>query len=536
MYQKDSNTVALLHFDNDFSDECGNVWTAFGNVQVDSSQKKIGNKSLFIPAGSYLQSNSNAYAFAGSDFTIEFWVYSATPNSAEFTSSAIVEGARGVIACGDTVAYGNNASFDARFYMPGLTANVWTHIAVVRKGNQFLYFVQGQLISQATVSNPITSTKFAIGARYGDGMYPTKVPIYIDEFRISNKARWTQNFTPGLTSPTNLVAIAGKDIVNLSWNGVTGVNSYTIKRSTTPGGGYQIIARNITNNTYSDSGVTAGATYYYVVTANSTGGESVDSNEASAMLGVNAPKNLIAIAANAQVTLSWGAITNVQGYNVKRSEVAGGPYVTIATVSTNSYTDNTVVNGTTYYYVVSAIDGANESANSNEVFAMPPVSTPANLIAIAGDSQVSLSWDAVNSVSGYNVKRSESLGGPYTVIDTTTTNNYIDSSVINGRTYYYVVTAIAGNSESANSNEVSATPVAVEPIVQAFLKVTMIDSSEREFQLTTAEIEGFISWFNNHISGDSASYMLNKNVGLRNSKEYLAFDKIISFEVTPVAE
>lgn len=69
---------------------------------------------------------------------------------------------------------------------------------------------------------------------------------------------------------------------------------------------------------------------------------------------------------------------------------------------------------------------------------------------------------------------------------------------------------------------------------QAFLRVTMIDSSEREYELTTGEIDGFINWFNNHTSGDQVSYMLNKSTGLRTSKEYLAFDKIISFEVTEV--
>lgn len=72
----------------------------------------------------------------------------------------------------------------------------------------------------------------------------------------------------------------------------------------------------------------------------------------------------------------------------------------------------------------------------------------------------------------------------------------------------------------------------VEPSIEALLRVTMIDSSEREYQLTTTEFDGFINWINNHTSGDPASYMLIKNIGLRSSKEYLLFDKIISFEVT----
>jgi hypothetical protein len=60
----------------------------------------------------------------------------------------------------------------------------------------------------------------------------------------------------------------------------------------------------------------------------------------------------------------------------------------------------------------------------------------------------------------------------------------------------------------------------------------MNDSSEREYKLSTAEINGFVNWFNHYTSTDSKSYMLNKTAG----KEYLAFEKIISFEVIPLSK
>lgn len=157
-----------------------------------------------------------------------------------------------------------------------------------------------------------------------------------------------------------------------------------------------------------------------------------------------------------------------------------------------------------------------------------------NLTAVADNSRVILNWDTVSGATGYNVKRSTTAGGPYTTIASNVSGtSYVDNDVVNGTNYYYIVTAITAESESANSNEASATPTA--PQVEegeAVLRVTMIDSSEREYQLTTTEIDGFINWINNHTSGDPASYMLIKNIGLRSSKEYLLFDKIISFEVT----
>ncbi|MDF2572932.1 MAG: hypothetical protein K0R55_4536 [Sporomusa sp.] len=79
------------------------------------------------------------------------------------------------------------------------------------------------------------------------------------------------------------------------------------------------------------------------------------------------------------------------------------------------------------------------------------------------------------------------------------------------------------------------TPEEPEDPDLAILRVTMNDSSEREYPLTAAEINGFINWFNQHASTDATSFMFNKTVGSQTSKEYLAYDKIISFEVIPVA-
>ena len=68
--------------------------------------------------------------------------------------------------------------------------------------------------------------------------------------------------------------------------------------------------------------------------------------------------------------LSWTAVANATGYNVKRAAASGGPYTTIATGLTGtSYTDTGLTIGATYYYVVSSVNSASESANSQEVSA-----------------------------------------------------------------------------------------------------------------------------------------------------------------------
>ncbi|MFA9467028.1 MAG: Ig-like domain-containing protein [Velocimicrobium sp.] len=98
-------------------------------------------------------------------------------------------------------------------------------------------------------------------------------------------------------------------------------------------------------------------------------------------------------------------------------------------------------------------------------------SSPTNLAATSIDEKVNLSWDVVDGATSYNVKRSEAIGGNYKEIGTSNNSSYIDTSVISGTTYYYVVSAIVEGTESANSNEVSATPMAPTKKLKIVLEV-----------------------------------------------------------------
>jgi len=89
---------------------------------------------------------------------------------------------------------------------------------------------------------------------------------------------------------------------------------------------------------------------------------------------------------------------------------------------------------------------------------------PTGLTAAAGTGTISLDWNNNNEsdLAGYNVYRSITSGSGYSKLNSSlvTTSAYADNTVINGTTYYYVVTAVnTGNYESAYSGQVSATPV-----------------------------------------------------------------------------
>ncbi|MBM7568921.1 hypothetical protein [Paenibacillus sacheonensis] len=87
-----------------------------------------------------------------------------------------------------------------------------------------------------------------------------------------------------------------------------------------------------------------------------------------------APMNLAASGGSGQASLSWSPIGGAASYNVKRATAPGGPYATVSTagsVTSASYTDTAVTNGTAYYYVVTAVNASGESQPSAEASATP---------------------------------------------------------------------------------------------------------------------------------------------------------------------
>jgi hypothetical protein len=68
----------------------------------------------------------------------------------------------------------------------------------------------------------------------------------------------------------------------------------------------------------------------------------------------------------------------------------------------------------------------------------------------------------------------------------------------------------------------------------ALLRITMIDSSEREYKVSQTEVDGFVNWYNHHVNTDAASYAIMDIVD--GGTEYLAFEKIISFKIILLAQ
>lgn len=234
----------------------------------------------------------------------------------------------------------------------------------------------------------------------------------------------TLNFQAAATNsppatPKNLVAAAGNSQASLNWTLSFNATSYNLKRATASGGPYTTIA-SYTATSFTDPGLTNGATYYYVVSAVNSYGESANSTEASvtpvASTPPGQPSGLSAQSDDGQVLLSWNAIAGATSYNVKRAPSSAGPYTNIAIVASTGYTDTNVNNGAVYYYVVSAENGGLESPNS-----APASATPVSMAFLVGSSiGTSGSWQ-----NGGNIREMALDGNLSTFFDPSNANAWV---------------------------------------------------------------------------------------------------------------
>jgi hypothetical protein len=146
-------------------------------------------------------------------------------------------------------------------------------------------------VKRGTASGgPYTTVGSRAGTTYADTSLTNGTAYYYvvtavnatGESGNSNQATATPAAAPTApAAPLNLTATAGNQQVSLAWTASTGATSYNVKRAATNGGPYTTVA-SPAGTSYTDTTVTNGTIYYYVVTAVSASGESANSNQASA--------------------------------------------------------------------------------------------------------------------------------------------------------------------------------------------------------------------------------------------------------------
>lgn len=277
--------------------------------------------------------------------------------------------------------------------------------------------------------------------------------------------------TSAPAAPTGLsVTSVAHHSVTLNWNASPGADFYTIQRSTMfdNGGGASntlntiTLNNNTTSTSYTDTSPTDGSIYNYTVTATGAGGVSGVSTPATGVPlpapPASAPGSFTGrFISSTESFLTWSPVSGAVGYIVSRATASSGPFVYLMSVTETNYTDVGPLNtNTSYFYQVVAVNAAGVSPiATNDILGVP---FAPGLSAVPGNAQVSLSWSSVPAATNYVLQSSTLNGGPYSTLTNTLSTSYINSNLVNGTTYYYVVYSQGPNGQSPLSAQASATP------------------------------------------------------------------------------
>jgi fibronectin type 3 domain-containing protein len=433
-------------------------WVFPGGTPATSTAQNPGNVTFATP-GRYTASLTVVDASGNSDPSPPTRVVTVTPAAPDFHIS--------VGPSGTTVNPGQSTSFTVAVTpVSGFTGPVSLTVA---SESPFPSGVTSGGFSPSTITGSGSST-LTMNTTTAAVPYALSLTITGTSGSLTHTTSTTLMVT--LAPPTSLSATPASGQVSLSWTAPVGASGYQVKRSIVSGGPYATVGC-AAGTSFVDTGLTNGTTYYYVVAATYTGGPvaggaSANSAEKSATPQAavpQAPAGLTATPGNAQVSLSWNPSSGATSYNVKRSTVPGGPYTIVGSPVGTSFTDSGLTNGTTYDYVVSAVNASGESGNSTEVSATPQGVVPAPPTRLTASpnrpGRLSLHWTqsvtpGVIQNGIYRRTQSGTYPASPTIIPANTA--YQDDGLIRGTTYCYVVTAISGAGASAVSNESCARP------------------------------------------------------------------------------
>jgi hypothetical protein len=319
------------------------------------------------------------------------------------------------------------------------------------------------------------------------------------------------------SAPTGLkVTNEGSTNLSLVWNASAGAAGYNIYHSPVSGGGWvKVNSSLLTGTSFTDTNLTNGQNYFYVVSAlDAAGNESAFSNEATGQphlsigwANVQWPPTLNqTISVTSRTGNVYGQIwidgvtglpgatpglTAQLGFGPLGSNPAGNPAWTWETAQFNVDAGNndeyvasllpeslgkfdyvyrySTTNGRDWLYadLTGPVAAASLPANPGKLTVVSNGDTiapdvPSNLVVTgASPVEIGLTWSANApdaTLYGYEVLRSNTSGGPYTLLARVTGTSFADTNVNESATYYYVVRALdTAFNRSGNSIEISAT-------------------------------------------------------------------------------
>ena len=332
----------------------------------------------------------------------------------------------------------------------------------------------------------VTGTSAAIGSLAADTSYEVQVRATNAEgdgdWSVAGTGRTTATSAPG--APTGLTATAsGTTAIDLSWSapGSTGgsaITGYKIEVSANGTSGWtdQVANTNSTATTYAHSGLGAGTTRHYRVSAINANGAGTASNVDSATTGATvpgAPTGLTATASGTTaINLSWSAPAStggsaITGYKIESSSDGGSSWsdlVANTSNTTTTYAHTGLASGDTRHYRVSAINTNGAGTASNVDSATTGTNTPATgAPTITGTAQVGQTLTA----------------GTTAIMDA-------DGLTSDSYTYQWIRTAAGVETNIASATASTYTLVAADQGTTVKVRVSFTDDASNAETLTSA--------------------------------------------------
>ena len=290
----------------------------------------------------------------------------------------------------------------------------------------------------------VTGTTYLDEATKADNKY-TYYIVSVGKAEVFNSvksAEKTVTVTVGQPKLVGSINEQGKAVI--TWQAVEDALKYEVYRSTSSSKSYKLVTT-VTELTYTDTGITAGKTYYYKVVA--VGSNSKSAQSAYVKLTGKCAQPVISVGFDqnsGKPVITWEKVSGAKKYDVYRS-TDGENYTKLTTVTKTTYTDTKAKTGTFYYYQVRAV-GSKSSYNS--VFSqrrgcLCVCAKPG--VTVKMDSkqwQPALTWKAVEGAGSYEIYRAL-RGGNFVLLATVTEPAYLDQTAQIGDLYRYKVKAVS---------------------------------------------------------------------------------------------
>ncbi|EMS71714.1 fibronectin type III domain-containing protein [Ruminiclostridium cellobioparum] len=236
-------------------------------------------------------------------------------------------------------------------------------------------------------------------------------------------------------SPANIIATATDRTITVSWDAVNGAIGYDIEAD-------GITIDNGTSTTYTHRNLNSGTPHKYKVRAKNAGGPgnwSAEISKSTLPASPDIPQNLNTIPLSTSVTVTWNSVPGATGYDI---EVDG---VLVNNGPSTGYIHNSLAPGTHHSYRVRSINPGGKSEWSSYVNTTTLVDTipvPVNIAATPSLNKITVSWDPVDGVTGYDIE----VDG--ITFDNSNRTTYTHSNLTPGTSHKYRVRAKKGGKVS----------------------------------------------------------------------------------------